>query len=273
MAANRAQHWTILLALVIGAVAGVAANEFCAGDEARRAALAWVSDWIAYPVGQVFLRLLFLVVVPLVFAALAASVARLGDLRTLGGMGFGAATFFLLTTAFSVALGLLAMHVVAPGEGFDPAMRGELMQAFAAEAAKAAASSTATAISVAVLPFAVVIIVRIGRRLRRISKATQQTMGRINTVLQESFTGQRIVKAFATHPGYFDAVTSCNANFKQSGPAARRFCPASPRRPAAAQLPAPGPPGPNTPPTSAGSAPRCGSRCSRSSSARRSSRR
>jgi len=34
----------------------------------------------------------------------------------------------------------------------------------------------------------------------------------------------RIVKAFATHPKYFDAVTSCNSNFKQSGPAARRFC-------------------------------------------------
>jgi hypothetical protein len=34
----------------------------------------------------------------------------------------------------------------------------------------------------------------------------------------------RIVKAFATHPRYFDAVTSCNANFTQSGPASRRFC-------------------------------------------------
>ena len=34
----------------------------------------------------------------------------------------------------------------------------------------------------------------------------------------------RIMKAFATHPEYFDAVTSCNANFRQSGPAARRFC-------------------------------------------------
>jgi len=39
----------------------------------------------------------------------------------------------------------------------------------------------------------------------------------------------RIVKAFATHPEYFDAVTSCNTNFKQSGPAARRFCLACPK--------------------------------------------
>ncbi|MFM7809340.1 MAG: hypothetical protein ACKPEA_15640, partial [Planctomycetota bacterium] len=70
MAAARTQHRTILAGLLIGAVAGVVANANCAGDEGRWAALAWFSDWIAYPVGQVFLRLLFLVVVPLVFAAL-----------------------------------------------------------------------------------------------------------------------------------------------------------------------------------------------------------
>ncbi len=134
MASKRSNHWTILIALVAGAVAGVTANEWSAGVDSRRAALTWASDWIAYPVGQVFLRLLFLVVVPLVFAALAASVARLGDLRALGRMGFRTAAFFLLTTAFSVALGLAAMHALAPGRGFDPAMRADLMQAFAGEA-------------------------------------------------------------------------------------------------------------------------------------------
>jgi len=42
--------------------------------------------------------------------------------------------------------------------------------------------------------------------------------------LLRPITELRIVKAFATHPEYFSAVTSCNANFKQSGPAPRRFC-------------------------------------------------
>ncbi len=42
--------------------------------------------------------------------------------------------------------------------------------------------------------------------------------------LLRPLTELRIVKAFSTHPGYFEAVTSCNANFGQSGPAARRFC-------------------------------------------------
>jgi hypothetical protein len=39
----------------------------------------------------------------------------------------------------------------------------------------------------------------------------------------------RIMKAFVTHPKYFDAVTSCNANFTQSGPASRRFCLSCPK--------------------------------------------
>lgn len=42
--------------------------------------------------------------------------------------------------------------------------------------------------------------------------------------LLRPLTELRIVKAFATHPAYFGAVTSCNANFRQSGPAPRRFC-------------------------------------------------
>jgi hypothetical protein len=47
--------------------------------------------------------------------------------------------------------------------------------------------------------------------------------------LLRPLTELRIVKAFATHAEYFDAVTSCNANFKLSGPAARRFCLACPK--------------------------------------------
>jgi hypothetical protein len=39
----------------------------------------------------------------------------------------------------------------------------------------------------------------------------------------------RIVKAFATHPEYFTAVTSCNTNFRQSGPVPQRFCLACPK--------------------------------------------
>jgi DAACS family dicarboxylate/amino acid:cation (Na+ or H+) symporter len=134
MGPRRANHWNILLGLLIGAICGVSANALAGDDATRRDLIAWIREWIAYPIGQVFLRLLFLVVVPLVFAALAASVARMGDVRALGRMGLRTATFFLGTTAFSVALGLVAMHLLAPGQGFDPATSKQLLDAFSGEA-------------------------------------------------------------------------------------------------------------------------------------------
>ncbi len=51
-------------------------------------------------------------------------------------------------------------------------------------------------LATAVLPLTALIIVRIGRRLRRLSTATQVSMAELNTLQQESFTGHRIVKAF-----------------------------------------------------------------------------
>ena len=145
MTDSRSNHWRILAGLVIGAVVGVACHHMGEGHEGFRGAVSWVSDWIAYPVGQVFLRLLFLVVVPLVFAALAASVARLGHLGTLGRMGLRMGAFFLGTMAFSVAMGLVAMRFVAPGSGFSPELREQLMQAFATDAASLGTASAAQA--------------------------------------------------------------------------------------------------------------------------------
>jgi DAACS family dicarboxylate/amino acid:cation (Na+ or H+) symporter len=126
-------HWRILLGMTLGAVVGLSANAWSQGDASRARVIEWIGDWIAYPLGQVFLRLLFLVVVPLVFAALAASVARIGTSGVMGRMGLRTAVLFLLTTGFSVVLGLAAMHLVAPGRGFDPATSEALLSAFSGE--------------------------------------------------------------------------------------------------------------------------------------------
>jgi len=124
-------HTKILLGLGLGAAAGVSANLF-AGDAA------WVDtivDYIAYPVGQVFLRMLFMVVVPLVFTTLAVGVAGLGDLRKLGRIGGKTAGFFLFTTFLAATLGLLLANIVQPGAGIDPAVRAGLLAEYATDAA------------------------------------------------------------------------------------------------------------------------------------------
>ncbi len=123
-------HTRILLGLLIGAVAGVASNALWAGDPR----LEWVIDYIANPVGQVFLRMLFMVVIPLVFTTLALGVATLGDLRRLGRIGGKTLGFFVLTTGLAVTLGLILVNVVRPGEGLDETVRSGLLASYAEQA-------------------------------------------------------------------------------------------------------------------------------------------
>ena len=64
-----------------------------------------VNDYVAVPIGQIFLRMLFMVVMPLVFASIALGVAGLGDIRKVGRVGGKAIGYFLVTTALAATLG------------------------------------------------------------------------------------------------------------------------------------------------------------------------
>ena len=133
-------HTRILIGLLLGGAAGVFANRRWSGT----AELEWAITNVAEPVGQVFLRMLFMIVVPLVFASLALGVAQLGDLSKVGRIGGKTMLFFLATTAVAATIGLTLVNVIRPGEGLDPAIRTALMEQFAgqaAEKAEAAANS------------------------------------------------------------------------------------------------------------------------------------
>jgi DAACS family dicarboxylate/amino acid:cation (Na+ or H+) symporter len=132
----RPLHHKILRGLALGAVAGALVNVWAGADPDRRAHVAFAADAVAHPIGQLFLRLLFLVVVPLVFASLSVGVAQLGDLRRVGRMGVRTIAFVLVTLSFSASLGIALVRTFRPGVGFDQATRETLMQAFAGDASK-----------------------------------------------------------------------------------------------------------------------------------------
>ena len=67
--------------------------------------------------GEVFLRMLKMIVVPLVFTSVMCGVLGMGDVRKLGRPGAAAVGFYVLTTILAVAIGLLVSNVVRPGEG------------------------------------------------------------------------------------------------------------------------------------------------------------
>lgn len=95
------------------------------------------------PLGQVFLRLLFFVVVPLVFASLAGGMAALGDLSRLGPLAGRTFGLFALNMLIGVGLGLAMMNVLQPGSFIAPEARDTMMAAYAGDAAKHVATSQA----------------------------------------------------------------------------------------------------------------------------------
>lgn len=123
-------HTKIFIGLVAGAVLGVGSNLLFPGHPA----LVWFTDTVAGPVGQIFLRMLFMVVVPLVFTSIALGVASLGDIRRVGRIGARTLGFFLATTALAATIGLTLVNVIRPGDRLDPTVRDRLMAEYSTQA-------------------------------------------------------------------------------------------------------------------------------------------
>ena len=119
-------HTKILLGLVLGALVGGGAN-FLFPDAAW---VDWISDNIMYPVGQVFLRLLFMTVVPIVFTSITLGVAGIGDVKTLGRLGGRTMGYFALSTLIAATIGLTLVNTIRPGGGLPEETRDDLMAQF-----------------------------------------------------------------------------------------------------------------------------------------------
>ena len=93
-----------------------------------------VSVAVLDPFGQIFLRMLFFVVIPLVFASLASGVAQLGDLGKLGPLAGRTFGLFVANMLIAVALGLLMMNLLQPGHHLDAGAQALLMQEYGGSA-------------------------------------------------------------------------------------------------------------------------------------------
>lgn len=114
-------HWRILIALGLGIVYGVIAALAGWG--------AFTGDWIA-PFGTIFLRLLFLIAVPLVLASLITGVASLADLQKLSRIGGKTIAIYLGTTFVALVIGLVLVNIVQPGAQIPDSLRESLQAAY-----------------------------------------------------------------------------------------------------------------------------------------------
>ena len=123
-------HLKIFLGMFIGAVLGLAAN-VAMGDSPH---LSGFVTNVSRPLGQIFLRLIFMVVIPLVLAAIILGVAELGDPRHLGRVGLRTLVFTLALSSISVIIGVTLANVIRPGAGLSETSRAKLLQVMSANA-------------------------------------------------------------------------------------------------------------------------------------------
>lgn len=137
-----ALHVRILVGAALGMGAGVAAFLLFRGDPESALRLDGFIRYVTQPVGQVFLRLLLMLVIPLVFSALALGVAGLGDLKSLGRVGAKTLAYTVVVSTIAVLIGLVLVRTIRPGEGLSEETRQRVL-AGAAERATAVTSAAA----------------------------------------------------------------------------------------------------------------------------------
>ena len=129
----------ILLGLLVGAGVGVSLNLAYApplggAPTAAWQSVLWWADGVVKPFGDLFLSLLFMVVVPIVFSSLFLGVAGLGSVQKLGSLGGRTLLWFLATTTLAAVLGILLVSVFEPGKAVSPEVAEQIKQQYLGDA-------------------------------------------------------------------------------------------------------------------------------------------
>jgi len=118
---NLALHWKIIIGMVLGTIFGILASNF--------GLIEFTNDWIK-PWGIIFVNLLKLIAIPLVFVSIVKGVSSLTDISKLSKIGSRTIGLYLISTAFSVTIGLLLVNLICPGNSISEEKSSELKQTY-----------------------------------------------------------------------------------------------------------------------------------------------
>lgn len=104
--------WQILIALVLGIIVGAVLHN---QTESRE----WLVSNILSPAGDIFIRLIKMIVVPIVISTLIVGIAGVGDAKKLGRIGLKTIIYFEVITTVAIVVGLTLANVFQPGHGID----------------------------------------------------------------------------------------------------------------------------------------------------------
>ena len=106
----------IFIALLLGAVFGIVLCYLIPDSKVKNDIIV---EGILYVIGQGFIRLMKMLVVPLVFCSLVCGSMAIGDTKKLGTVGVRTLVFYLATTALAVTVALSVGNLINPGIGLD----------------------------------------------------------------------------------------------------------------------------------------------------------
>ncbi|WP_074013376.1 glutamate/aspartate:proton symporter GltP [Candidatus Sodalis sp. SoCistrobi] len=104
--------WQILVALILGILLGAILHD---QGEIRD----WTITNLLSPAGDIFIRMIKMIVVPIVVATLVVGIAGIGDAKKLGSIGFKTILYFEIITTLAIILGITLANVFHPGHGID----------------------------------------------------------------------------------------------------------------------------------------------------------
>nr|MBQ8253215.1 dicarboxylate/amino acid:cation symporter [Lachnospiraceae bacterium] len=106
----------IFIALIVGALAGVVIHYVIPDSNFKNE---FIVEGVLYVIGQGFIRLMQMLVVPLVFCSLVCGSMAIGDTKTLGKVGIKTVGFYIATTALAVTIALSVAYLINPGIGLN----------------------------------------------------------------------------------------------------------------------------------------------------------
>jgi DAACS family dicarboxylate/amino acid:cation (Na+ or H+) symporter len=117
--------------MIVGIACGILVHLFALD---RDTAAGIVS--VVRPVGEIFLRMIFMMVIPLIVSALALGVSELGDLRKIGRVGVRTLLFAVIVSGLSVAIGVTAVEIFRPGDNLTPDEQANLIEEYGGASTK-----------------------------------------------------------------------------------------------------------------------------------------
>ena len=118
---------SLQMQMLIGFVVGLTLGLFVHLTQPDAPWVEVVTTYVTGPIGQIFLRLIFMLVIPLLFSALIVGIAEMGDVRSLKRVGLKTLFFTIGISAVAVVLALGVVNLFQPGAGVDPVLAQALL--------------------------------------------------------------------------------------------------------------------------------------------------